>query len=466
MSSHSKIPLISIIGTTGVGKSQLSIHLASKFNGEIINADSMQMYQKIPQITNKHPIEERNGVIHHVMDHVSWDEEYFIHRFKKEALSAIEDIHSRGKIPIIVGGTHYYLQSLLFTNKTIETSSNDLMGDLVNDNNTEDRLTDVEKSILNGPVDLILKELKKLDPVISEKFHPNDHRRIRRALEICYATKKPASDIYNSQKKTEVDESSLRFNTLFFWLFSKPNSLDERLDARVDKMMDLGAIDELHELYQYYLQQGSDVELDRGVWQVIGFKEFLPYLTKNPDILSKNKNEVLNNLEFKECLDEMKLKTRRYARRQVKWIKTLLVPELANESKHEWINGGKVFVLDATNLTQWNEQVGERGEVICENFLNGELNASSSSLKQVPESLSDEKLGFVDPNKNFDQSKWKHYTCDVCLGKDFKPLVLVGDQYQDHLNSRKHRNALRKKDRGNARDEWIAKKAKQEAAEQ
>lgn len=95
--------VIVIAGTTGVGKSQLSIQLAQKFNGEVINSDSMQVYKDIPIITNKHPLQEREGIPHHVMNHVDWSEEYYSHRFETECMNAIEDIHRRGKIPIVVG---------------------------------------------------------------------------------------------------------------------------------------------------------------------------------------------------------------------------------------------------------------------------------------------------------------------------------------------------------------------------
>ena len=144
MTRSTKKPIISIVGTTGVGKSQFSIELAKKINGEIINADSMQVYKGVDIITNKHPFKEREGIPHHVMDHVDWSEEYFIHRFNNEANLAIEDIHSRGKVPIIVGGTHYYLQTLLFNNKTM-------------DKKKERELNDTELELLDGPTDLLFE---------------------------------------------------------------------------------------------------------------------------------------------------------------------------------------------------------------------------------------------------------------------------------------------------------------------
>ena len=120
--------------------------MAQAINGEIINADSMQVYRGLEAITNKHPIAERRGIPHHVMDHVDWKEEYYIHRFTKEANTAIDDIHSRGKVPIIIGGTHYYLQSLLFDNKTITAEKSDL--------------TEEQSQILDGPVETLFSTLQ------------------------------------------------------------------------------------------------------------------------------------------------------------------------------------------------------------------------------------------------------------------------------------------------------------------
>ena len=264
--------IISIIGPTGVGKSKFGIELAKLLNGEIINADSMQMYKGADIITNKHPIAERDGIPHHVMNHVNWDEEYHIHRFKSESISKINDITSRGKIPIIVGGTHYYLQSLLFSNKTIETTDDNFNNSSTESevenkddkfSDMESRLTEEENQILNGPSSELIKHLKSVDPKVAEKFHPNDTRRIRRALEIYYLTKIPTSEFYSLQKNKEKTETSLRFKTIFFWLYSDQQILDKRLDERVDDMMKSGAITELQELYDYYrtLNPAPDLSL-------------------------------------------------------------------------------------------------------------------------------------------------------------------------------------------------------------
>ncbi|OWB64738.1 hypothetical protein B5S33_g665 [[Candida] boidinii] len=475
--------IISIIGTTGVGKSKFGIELAKLLNGEIINADSMQMYKGADIITNKHPIAERDGIPHHVMNHVNWDEEYHIHRFKSESISKINDITSRGKIPIIVGGTHYYLQSLLFSNKTIETTDDNFNNSSTESevenkddkfSDMESRLTEEENQILNGPSSELIKHLKSVDPKVAEKFHPNDTRRIRRALEIYYLTKIPTSEFYSLQKNKEKTETSLRFKTIFFWLYSDQQILDKRLDERVDDMMKSGAITELQELYDYYRTLNPAPDCERGVWQVIGFKEFLPWLTKesNLKLLQGLNNEagevsqnsyaaIMGDKDFERCLDDMKLRTRRYSRRQVKWIKNLLIPELNNEAELGFPSFGKTYLLDASDLEKWNSQVKDRGVQICKQFLaTGKV---PEDIKQQPNTIQQELI--TPPSSSEDLSelrkskeqKWKHYTCDICTDPDSgEPLIFVGEQFNLHLKSKKHKRVLNKGKRKREYEEWLA----------
>lgn len=413
--------------------------MAKRFNGEIINADSMQMYIGVPIITNKHPMEERAGIPHHVMNHVQWEEEYFIHRFSQEAGDKIDDIHNRGKLPIIVGGTHYYLNSLLFNNKTIS-------GEKVDDISAQ--LTAEQLAILDGPSEHILEQLQILDPQVAQKFHPNDTRRIRRALEILYTTNKQASQHYSSQSQAATRNTTLKYNTLPFWLYSQKPQLDKRLDDRVDKMLSLGGMTEIKELYDYYAQQPQLPDLERGVWQVIGFKEFLPWLT----------TDQTDEMLLKECVESMKAHTRQYAKKQVKWIRSSLAADLKKEKLHEYINGGRLFVLDATDLEQWDQNVSQRGVKITEDFING---VTPPRATQIPQTLPDDIL----PKDEITEDKstqWKHITCPVCRNPDDTQLVLVGDQqYQIHLKSKRHRSNLDRGKRKREYETWLAKKDKE-----
>ncbi|KAG7663573.1 tit1 [[Candida] subhashii] len=420
-----KKPIISIVGTTGVGKSQFSIDLAEAINGEIINADSMQVYKKLDTITNKHPLDERHGIPHYVMDHVDWNEDYYIHRFSKEANAAIDDIHARGKIPIVIGGTHYYLQNLLFKNKTV--------GEMKIENK---ELTKEQLEVLDGPVDVLFEQLKSVDPVIASKFHPQDQRKLRRAMEIWYKSGEKPSQLYHDQKLDEIEESSLKYNTLFFWVYCDRDVLIPRLDERVDKMIESGAIEEINELYEVYESQDPHPDCTSGIWQVIGFKEFLPWLTTN-----KKDDKLL-----KEGIERMKIRTRQYAKYQIKWIKKLLSAELQKESRFNFKYGGKLYLLDATDLSTWQDNVAKIGIHITKQFL---LDGPTKvTYPQAPESLMHiipfDESSFTKSQKILGaEANWKHYTCDVCKDKSGAKVVAVGeDAWNIHVQSRRHSKNL------------------------
>ncbi|AQZ14936.1 MOD5 (YOR274W) [Zygosaccharomyces parabailii] len=409
--------VVVIAGTTGVGKSQLSIQLAKRFNGEVINSDSMQVYKGIPIITNKHPMNEREGIAHHVINHVNWTEEYYLHRFEEECIKAVEDIHQRGKLAIIVGGTHYYLQVLF--NKHIRSR--------------ERELTMAERDLLNsGNPELIYNTLKTHDPDIAAKFHPHDTRRVQRMLEIYYETGKKPSQTYADQK------TSLRYDTLFLWLYSDPLPLEQRLDQRVDNMLTLGAMDEIKELYDYFQRSNYRFEqCENGIWQVIGFKEFFPWL------LNKN------NAQLKEGIERMKIRTRQYAKKQIKWIKKMLVPDI----------GGKVYVLDASDLSKWDDNVLVRSSTITQQFI------KDRPIQEVraPERL----ISLLNYKKSEDMNgrDLQQYVCNVCYDQKGHALIAIGENnWQVHLKSRRHRSNLAKGVRKAAYERWQVKKKDREDA--
>ncbi|GMF04692.1 unnamed protein product [[Candida] boidinii] len=239
-------------------------------------------------------------------------------------------------------------------------------------------------------------------------------------------------------------------------------------------MMKAGAITELQELYDYYRKLNPAPDCERGVWQVIGFKEFLPWLTKesNLKLLQGLNNEageanqisyaaIMGDKDFERCLDDMKLRTRRYSRRQVKWIKNLLIPELNNEAKLGFPSFGKTYLLDASDLEKWNSQVKDRGVQICKQFLaTGKV---PEDIKQQPNTIQQELI--TPPSSSEDLSelrkskeqKWKHYSCDICTDPDSgEPLIFVGEQFNLHLKSKKHKRVLNKGKRKREYEEWLA----------
>lgn len=246
-------------------------------------------------------------------------------------------------------------------------------------------------------------------------------------------------------------------------------------------MMQNGGLAELADLYTFYQQElergNEDVQkMDTGVWQVIGFKEFLPVLANNGvtrlkqiDTIADKDRRVaeINNLihkdvEFASCCDQMKKKTRKYARKQVKWIKNLLAPELSEEEQLGFVKYGKIFVLDATDLSVWQKTVGNRAKLITEEFLDkGYVNEEScgGAKRQTPETLQGEKL--IDDQKRASSGKtenWVHHECEVCTDRETgKPLVYVDEQWAIHLKSKKHKFNLNRGKRKREYEEWLKK---------
>ncbi|KKZ66048.1 hypothetical protein EMCG_08219 [[Emmonsia] crescens] len=315
---HSE-PLIAVIGATGTGKSQLAVDLATRFNGEIINGDAMQMYSGLPIITNQIPAEERQGIPHHLLGCIGFDQEpWRISHFKRECLRTVKEIRARGKLPVLVGGTHYYTQAVLFKEAILDRGGeNDEDGggeqEKMMDADVESYKAATPRSedfpILNGPPEMILQKLREVDPVMAGRWHPNDTRRIYRSLEIYLQTGRPASEIYQEQQRlkdaastshkpslqdlADVENSTttnlspvnaeaghLRFPTLLFWVHTKDEELTRRLSQRVDSMAEQGLVAEAESLFNYLNEkkaQGVDIDRTRGVWVSIGFKELEPY---------------------------------------------------------------------------------------------------------------------------------------------------------------------------------------------
>ena len=213
----------------------------------------MQMYDGLPIITNKITVEEQQGVPHHLLGFIALDEEpWRVGLFKKKASNVIQEIRSRGRLPIIVGGTHYYTQSLLFEDSLVNDQVDG--GDQVPTELSNQDISD-KFPILDGPTETMIERLREVDPVMADRWHPNDRRKIRRSLEIFLLTGKRASDVYaeqleikSSNRKMESAEegpSQSISDTLLFWVHSDSEVLKNRLDNRVDKMVKAGLLDEV-----------------------------------------------------------------------------------------------------------------------------------------------------------------------------------------------------------------------------
>ncbi|KAF2203274.1 tRNA isopentenyltransferase [Delitschia confertaspora ATCC 74209] len=444
MSRPTLKPLVAVIGATGTGKSELAVELARKYNGEIINGDAMQLYHGLPIITNKIPKDEMKGIPHHLLGCIGLEEEtWTVGKFVERALGVIEDIRSRGKLPILVGGTHYYTQSLLFQ---------DLLADVPL--KAENGKANVDLSILEEPTDVIMLKLKEVDPVMAERWHPNERRKIQRSLEIYLKTGKPASQIYDEQRmKRDVphDEDtgaterpnaglSLRFPTLLFWVHASKESLHARLDSRILKMLDRGLLSEVETLADFRSSReassGQALDMTRGIWVSIGYKEFLEYH-------SALKEGSVSEKEFQKlkqaAIEKTQAATRQYANRQIRWIRIKLLNALSSAGRKD-----NVFLLDGTDLTHWEDCVLNPAIEVTGQFLEGNELPS-------PIQMSDAAREMLTPKRDYDLAQrpdlWQKKTCETC-----GTVAVTENEWGMHVKSRGHRRAVgvRKKLEGKA----------------
>lgn len=280
----SKPKVIVIGGPTASGKTSLSIELAKKINGEIISSDSMQIYKDMTIGTAKPTVEEMDGIPHHLLDFVSPDERYSVADFKRDAESVIEEILSKKKNPIVVGGTGLYIDSLVYG---IEYPDIEL------DDEYRKKLmqeADTEEGLIN-----LYNKAKKIDPEAIRKISPNDKKRITRILEVYNATGKT---------KTELEKISringVKYDYKVFAINMDREKLYDRINLRVDIMLEQGLIDEVENLVKKYSNFPTAM-------QGLGYKEVVEFLNKE---ISKE-----------EMIDKIKQESRRYAKRQLTWFR-------------------------------------------------------------------------------------------------------------------------------------------------
>ncbi len=286
-------PLVILTGPTAVGKTGLSIDLAKKINAEIISADSMQVYKKMDIGTAKIMPEEMSGVKHYLVDELLPDEPFNVVLFQEMAKEALGEIYSKGKIPLVVGGTGFYIQALLYDIHFDENDDDTKYREELN------RLADLKG---NEYLHLMLKEV---DPVSAENIHPNNRKRVIRALEFYKKTGTPIS----KHNETEAARKS-PYNFEYFVLNDARNKLYDKIDRRVDLMLENGLIDEVKSL----MDEGYTKDLIS--MQGLGYKEIIDYLN--------------GETAFEEAVYILKRDTRHFAKRQITWFK--------REKDVTWIN--------------------------------------------------------------------------------------------------------------------------------
>ena len=278
-----KKPLIVIAGPTACGKTDISIDLAEKMGGEIISGDSMQVYKYMDIGTAKATKEEMRGIPHYLVDELYPDEEYNVMLFQQKAKQYMEGIYSRGHIPIIVGGTGFYINALVYDNDFSEEEESEIRKELyaVAENEGAEKLHAM---------------LAEVDPEYAANIHHNNVKRVARALEYYRLTGEKMSEHNKNAKEKETP-----YNLAFFVLNMDREKLYERINLRVDIMMNNGLEQEVRKL----IEMGYSPELVS--MQGLGYKEFIPYFN--------------GEISLEQIVDDIKKYTRRFAKRQLTWFR-------------------------------------------------------------------------------------------------------------------------------------------------
>lgn len=312
-------PLVIIAGPTAVGKSNLAVELALRINGEIISADSMQVYKGMDIGSAKIMPEEMKGVNHYLIDEFDPKDNFDVTVFQKKATSAIDEIVKKGKIPIIAGGTGFYIQSVLYGIDFTESEGSE----------SEFRKELERKYDEEGP-EYMFEKLKKVDPVTAGIIHQNDRKRVLRALEFFYETNRPISE-HNLEERNKESV----YNSAYFVLNDDREKVYERINLRVDKMLQRGLVKEVEVLKDKGLVK-TDVSM-----QGLGYKEILMYLD--------------GEISLEEAVYRIKRDSRHFAKRQITWFK--------REKDVIWLNKPE-FSYDLEKILQYMTECLKKQNII------------------------------------------------------------------------------------------------------
>ena len=305
-----KSKVIVICGPTASGKTALSIELAKRINGEVVSADSMQIYKDMDIGSAKVTKEEMQGIKHYLVDCVSPDERYSVANYKLDAKKAIEEILKKGKTPIVVGGTGLYIDALIYEIEYQDIKIN------------ESYRKELESIKQNQGLEVLYERAVKIDPEAMKKISPNDSKRIMRVLEIYEATGKN-----KTEQEAESRLKEIPYNYKVFAITMDREKLYERINKRVDIMIENGLIEEVKELLKKYKEFPTAM-------QALGYKEVKEYLD--------------GKLTKQEMIDKIKQESRRYAKRQLTWFR--------KNKQTIWIDGlndmqkNKNIILEESNI--------------------------------------------------------------------------------------------------------------------
>ncbi|XP_059314819.1 tRNA dimethylallyltransferase 2 [Lycium ferocissimum] len=435
--SNSKPKVVLIMGATGAGKSKLAIDLASHFPIEIINADSMQVYQGLDVITNKVTPQEQKGVPHHLLGTISPSVEFTARDFRDSAISIINEVWSRNRLPVIVGGTNYYIQALV-SPFLLDDSVEDAEANCLSDSQ-EDEQPDLEVELMSEDYDCAYNRLKDIDPVAANRIHPNNDRKINQYLNLHARFGVIPSKLL--QERTvenwgQVDNS--RHDFCFLCVNASLTTLDPFVDRRVDHMVDAGLLKEVFDIYT------MNADYTKGLRQAIGVREFEPFLrryipehqkpcdeshvqTLNDQTLKQNIQQIVDSPDdnewkalLTEAIEQVKLNTRRLVRRQRRRLNRLQM--LFGWNIH-YVDATKSILSGADDI--WAVEVVKPSVGIIKSFLTGESSTENGGNASEEMKLKQKDL-------------WTQYVCEACGNK-----VLRGaHEWEEHRKGRHHRKRI------------------------
>lgn len=315
-----KQPLVILTGPTAVGKTGLSIKLAQEIGGEIISADSMQVYRHMDIGSAKIRPDEMQGVRHHLIDVLEPEEDFSVVTFQNLCKKAMQEIYDRGKLPILTGGTGFYIQSVLY--------------DIDFTDNEEDLAyrKELENFALKHGAEALHERLREVDPISADAIHANNVKRVIRALEFYEQTGKKISE-HNERER----EKESAYKSCYFVLTDTREKLYQQIDRRVDLMLSQGLVEEVKELKARGLKRGQ-VSM-----QGLGYKEILSYLD--------------GEMSLEEAVSIIKRDTRHFAKRQLTWFR--------REKEVLWIDKAAFAYQEEKMLDYMKEKMLEKGIAVA-----------------------------------------------------------------------------------------------------
>nr|GAT57573.1 tRNA isopentenyltransferase [Mycena chlorophos] len=392
----------------------------------------MQVYAGLDVLTNKVPEAEQQGVPHLLMGFKHPGEQYLVGQWVKDAINAIDESHRNNQVPIVVGGTSYWMYHLIFPDRlsqhapipmsdTILASLASLPPELRELFNSLPSQQAPDAALDPDAAARAHRLLQALDPQMAARWHWKDTRKVFRSLCILKDTGRRPSDIVSEQSETVLKS---RYDTLCLWLYAEPTALHPRLDDRVDDMLDRGLLDEVRALRRISEANESDYTL--GIYQSIGYREFHGYLTASAPA---------DNM-FREAVENMKTSTRQYAKRQISWIRNKLLPA---------VHAAEVptYLLNATRIDEnWANNVRDPAISIARRFLDSVPLPDPSSLSPLAATLLQGNVKSVDPAAVL--CAQRKVVCESCTSDASKPFLVEESQLEAHRHSRSHRRSTKK----------------------